>query len=138
VTRAAPRKRVDAGFSTGRLRNARDFRKAAEEALVLAEDGQNAAPIVSNIVNAAIAYGDAITARLGGVVNAQDHQAAPHLLRELLKADLPRDLETRFRRILGEKDASQYRARQLPLAQARKRMQDLEKFADWAEDQLAL
>jgi len=137
MTRAAPRRKVDATFSAGRLRSARDFQKAADDALTLAEEDQNAAPIVSNIVNAAIAYGDAITAKVGGVVNSQDHQAAPHLLRELLRDDLPREQETRFRRLLEEKDPSQYGARKISLAQARQRMRDLERFATWAEDQLA-
>lgn len=137
MTRAGPRKKVDAAFAAGRLRSARDFMQAAQNALTLAEEGQNAAPIVSNMVNAAIAYGDAITARLRGVANAQDHRAAPTLLREVLGNDLPREQEARFRRILAEKDSSQYGAKEIALATAHKRMLDLTRFSGWAEDQLA-
>lgn len=137
MTRAGTRRKVDAAFAAGRIRSARDFMKAAQDGLDLAQEGRNAAPIVSSIVNAAIAFCDAVTARRGNVANAQDHGGAPALLREILGNDLPREQEARFRRILGEKDASQYGAKALSLALARKRMQDLTRFAAWAEDQVA-
>jgi len=41
------------------------------------------------MVTAAIAYGDAVTAKARGVVNGQDHQSAPKLLREVLGNRLP-------------------------------------------------
>jgi len=87
-------------------------------------------------VNAAIAFGDAITAKHGGVVNTQDHAGAPRLLREVLRERLPSEHETRFRKILAEKDAAQYGARPLSLATARQRLLDLERIAVWAVDEL--
>jgi ABC-type enterochelin transport system ATPase subunit len=115
---------------------ARAFKKAAQDALDLADGGQNAAPILSHIVNAAIAYTDYITATRAGVVNSQDHAAATRLLREVLRQELPDAQEQCLRRILGMKDAAQYGARVISLEVARQRMQDIEKFAAWAEDVL--
>ena len=42
---------------------------------MLAEPGANANPIMVQIVTAAIAYADALTARFGGRVNQRDHAA---------------------------------------------------------------
>ena len=45
----------------------------------------NANPIVSQIVNAAIAYTDVLTATFAGKVNQQDHSAARKALRAALR-----------------------------------------------------
>ena len=136
MTREGPRKKVDTAFSSGRRRNAEDFLKAAQDGIELADEGQNAAPIMSNIVNAAIAFCDAITAKVAAVANTQDHAAAPRLLREVLRERLPGEIESRFRRILGEKDSAQYGARPFSLVTARQRMADLRQIATWAADEL--
>ena len=78
MTRNSPRRKVGADFWSGRLRQGRDFLEAARQALELADQGQNANPIVSQIVLSAIAYADCLTARRAGVVNTQDHAAAPN------------------------------------------------------------
>ncbi len=136
MTGKSPRKRVDALFWQGRLRAARSFLEAAQQAVLLAEPGQNGNPAISQIVLAAIAYGDGLTAKRALVINQQDHAAAPRLLRDVLRDTLPEAQERRYRRILGFKDEVQYGARTASMDEARRLLAELENFARWAEDLL--
>ena len=136
MTRTGSRKSVDAQYWHGRLDAARAYEESAENLLTLARAGTNANPAISQIVLAAIAYGDCLTAKRGSVINQQDHAAAPRLLRDVMGAALPATQETRYRRILANKDASQYGARRGSLDQARRLLKDLNEFAAWAEAQL--
>lgn len=136
MTRASARKPVDADYWRGRLDAARAYREAAEDAVALAEPGDNANPAISQIVLAAIAYGDCLTAWRAGVVNQQDHATASKLLRDVMGAALPVAQETRHRRILNNKDESQYGARRGSLGKAQRLLKDLDEFAAWVEAQL--
>lgn len=136
MTSKSPRKRVDALYWQGRLRAAKAYLEAAQQALQLAEPGQNGNPIISQIVLAAIAYGDSLTAKRAQVINQQSHAAAPRLLRDVLQNTLPEAQERRYRRILGFKDEVQYGAKAAQLEEAIRLLADLESFARWAEDLL--
>ena len=103
------------------------------DAMYVAEDGDVGNPIMSQIVNAAIACTDALTARYGGTSNRQDHAAAVKTLRDCLGNRLPPAQETRLRRTLGEKDEIQYGARLKTGAEAAVMLAQLEEFAAWAE-----
>jgi hypothetical protein len=136
MTRQGPRKKVDSDFWKGRLRAGKDFRVAAQNAMVLVEPGQNTNPAISLIVSSAIAFADALTAltaRKAQVVNQQDHAAAATLLRDVLKNTLPEVQEKRYRRILGYKNQAQYGARTSLVEQAQRLLRELEEFAVWAE-----
>ena len=132
----SPRKTVDALFWEGRLLSAQAYFHAATRAAILAEPGQNANPVISQIVLAAIAYGDSLTAKRALVINRQDHAAAPRLLRDVLRNTLPDAQERRYRRILGFKDEAQYGARMASVEEAQRLLTELESFARWAEDML--
>ena len=134
MTSKSPRKRVDALYWQGRLRVAKTYMEAAQQALLLAEPGQNSNPIISQIVLATIAYGDSLTAKRAQVINQQDHAAAPRLLRDVLQNTLPDAQERRYRRILGFKDEVQYGAKAAQVEEAARLLADLESFAQWAED----
>jgi hypothetical protein len=136
VTKKSPRKSVDESYWQGRLRQARAFREAAEQAMLNAQPQQNCGPAVSQMVLAAIAYGDSLTARRAQVVNQQDHAAAPRLLRDVLRNTLPDAQEKRYRRMLGVKDEVQYGTRSVPPEEAKRLLEDLQAFAQWAEDLL--
>ena len=136
MTGRSPRKRIDPLYWSGRLRVAKAYMEAAQQAMLLAEPGQNGNPIISQIVLAAIAYGDSLTAKRASVINQQDHAAAPRLLRDVLKSTLPNAQERKYRRILSFKDEVQYGARAMPIEEAARLLADLESFARWAEDQL--
>ena len=136
MTRTGSTKNVDADFWKGRLGVARAFKKSADDALTMAETGMDANPIISNVVLAAIAYVDCLTANRANVVNQQDHSAAPQLLRSVLGAALPATQLNRIRRILGYKDASQYGARPATVDQARRLFDDLVDLENWVERQL--
>ncbi|MDP1692061.1 MAG: hypothetical protein Q8L49_08980 [Burkholderiaceae bacterium] len=136
MTSKSPRKPVEALFWQGRLRTAKAYLEAAQQAVLLAEPAQNGNPIISQIVLAAIAYGDSLTARRAMIINQQDHAAAPRLLRDVLQNTLPDAQERRYRRILGFKDEAQYGARTASIEEASRLLADLEGFARWAEDLL--
>lgn len=136
MTRTGPARPADAPFAAGRLANARAFLEAAEVAVALAEPGDNANPILSHVVHAVIAYTDALTVRFGGRVNQKNHDAAVRVLRAALGNRLPRAQETRVARILGQKDAVQYGARQGRLTRAMELLEEAREFARWAESTL--
>ena len=135
MTRKGSSKIVDAAFGDGRLRVARSYLKAARDELTLAEVEDIGNPSMSQIVNAAIAFADALTARHGRV-NRQDHAAAVKTLRDALGNRLPATQEKRLRRILAEKDEVQYGARLKSRAEAEHLLQELNEFAAWAESEL--
>jgi hypothetical protein len=132
MTGQGPRKPVDDGHWQGRLHQAREFREAART-LVTLEDSVTYNPAIVLMVNCAIAYADAITARRKGVVNTKDHAAAPRLLREVLGNTLPDRQEKFYRRLLGRKDEVSYGARSTSLDEAKRLLQELDEFAEWAE-----
>lgn len=138
MTRKGPTKRVESSFGEGRLKMARAFLKAAQDEAALAVEGDVGNPIVSQAVNAAIGYADALTARFGSEINRQDHSAAVKNLRDALGNRLPTAQATRLRRILDEKDAAQYGARVKSVADAKRLLHQLEEFAAWAETELRL
>lgn len=133
MTRTGPTKGAARGDSDLRLEKARAFRDAARDGFGLLEEGQIADPIVSNIVLSAIAYADALTARYAGKINKQNHAAARKLLRDALGKELPREQETRFSRMLGHKDETQYGTRSKRRDEADLLLKDLERFAAFAE-----
>lgn len=136
MTGKSSRKSVDALYWQGRLRAARDHLRIAHDAATLSEPGQNASPVVSLIVLAAIAYCDSLTAKRAQVVNQQDHALAPRLLRDVLRNTLPDSQERRLRRMLSLKDEAHYGARMTPLDEAKRLLTELESFARWTEDML--
>src|ERR1035437_1341338 len=94
MTRKGTAKSVDASFTDGRLRIARAFLKAARTETAMAEVADIGNPIISQIVNAAIAFADALTARYAGRANQKDHAAAVKALRDALGNRLPVAQET--------------------------------------------
>ncbi len=111
MTRTGAHKTVTAEFWKGRLKNAQDFHAAAKTLLDLYEPGHNTNPILVQIVDAAIAYADAVTACRGGRINQQDHQALGELLRAVLGNRLPNPQLSHLKVILNEKDGASYGVR---------------------------
>lgn len=103
----------------------------------MAEEGDIDNPVMSQIVNAAIAFADALTAKYLGRVNQRDHAAAIKALRGALGNWLPSAQETRLRRILGERDEVQYGTRLRTTVEAERLVAQFEEFAAWAERALA-
>ena len=132
MTKKGPRKVAADGEWSGRRTQAREFHESARSLVTLAESkSYNGA--ITLMVAAAIGYADAITARHKGVVNKQDHQAAPRLLREVLGNSLPDRQEKFFRRLLGRKDEVNYGARSSSYEEAERLIAELDEFAAWAE-----
>jgi hypothetical protein len=136
MTRKGPSKAVTTDYGNRRLDLARAFLKAARDEATLAEEGAVGNPIVSQVVNAAIAYADAITAARLGRVNQQDHDGVHKVLRDALGERLPEVQARRLRKLLGAKDAAQYGARLLRKDDAVRLLEEAEAFAVWAESEL--
>ncbi len=137
MTRRGPQKRVDEDFWKGRLRKARNFKDAAHKLEALAHSADDADPLVSEILLAAIAYADALTARSGGTVNRKGHQAIGQSLRTALGNRPPREELKRLTDIVREKDAAEYSAHVGDLEAARRLLVKLDLFGAWAEQELA-
>lgn len=135
MTNQGPRKAVDAVLSSARLLQAREFHESARSLVKLGQSkSYNGA--ITLMVTAAIAYGDAVTAMAKGVVNKQDHQSAPKLLREVLGNRLPDKQEKFFRKLIGRKDEVNYGARSTAFEEAQRLLVELDQFAAWAEGML--
>ncbi len=137
MSRTGPSKTVPDDFWQGRVRNARDFHSAAQMLFELHEPGRNTNPIMVQVVEATIAYADAVTARRDSRINQQDHQALGGLLRAILGNRLPNQQLANLKAILGEKDAVSYGARPGSAVQARRMLERLDAFAAWVEEELA-
>lgn len=136
MTRKGAAKSVDSSFATGRLRLARSYLKAARTEIVVMEKGDLGNPVMSQIVNAAIAFTDALTGRYAGRANQRDHATAVKALRDALGNRLPTAQENQLRRILAEKDEVQYGAKPKTAAEAKRLLALLEEFAAWAEAEM--
>ena len=120
----------------GRRNSAEAFRTAAERLADLHEEGENANPILLLIIHAAIAYGDALTDKFGRVQNRKDHQALANLVDKTLGARAEANQIQRLRRIIGLKDEASYGAKIGRIDSARKLLENLQSFGDWANDML--
>jgi hypothetical protein len=137
MTRTGNAKRVDGAYAFGRLRKAMAFHEVARLALENMSRVGDPDAVTSNVILAAIAYTDAITAAYGGMVNQTDHRAATKLLRDTLGKALPDAQERRFARLLGRKDEVSYGARPGRDDDASQTVEQLGEFATWARATLA-
>ncbi|TGQ51285.1 hypothetical protein EN836_25000 [Mesorhizobium sp. M1C.F.Ca.ET.193.01.1.1] len=138
MARVRSTKTKDAAYVTSRLVIARGFLKDARNSNLVADPGDIGNPSMSTVINCAIAYSDALTARFRGEVNQDDHQAVVKLLRAALGKALPAKQEASLRALLEQKDEVQYGSRAKTRNDAEKALERLEEFAAWAEQQLAL
>ncbi|RWB22870.1 MAG: HEPN domain-containing protein [Mesorhizobium sp.] len=138
MARVRSTKKKDAAYVTSRLLIARGFLKDARNSNLVADPGDIGNPSMSTVINCAIAYSDALTAKLRGEINQDDHQAVVKLLRAALGKALPAKQETSLRALLEQNDEVQYGSRAKTRNDAEKALERLEEFAAWAEQQLAL
>jgi hypothetical protein len=132
-----PWRSVPRAESKGRLENARAFLKAARDLLALIDEGRSGNPIITQAVDATIAYGDAVTIRFGGMQNTVDHRGLGRALRHAIGARFTSQHEQRLGQILGEKDEAAYGHHSASEAGAREILKLAERFAEWAEAELA-
>lgn len=138
MTKGGRAKKVPSDEWRGRLANARAFLEEARDLLMFAEDGGNGNPIMSQAINAAIAYADALTIRSAGVHNTGEHRNAPLALRQALGERADAAQVQRLGRIIARKDATQYGHRRATIDEARQLVEQCERFAMWAEQLLAV
>ena len=103
MVKSRPPKKKDAAYISGRLAIARGFLKEARNSNVIADVGDIGNPIMSTVINWAIAYADALTVSFRGEINQGDHQAVVKLLRASLGKELPSKQEANLRALLEQK-----------------------------------
>lgn len=120
----------------GRLSKARAYLEAARSGVAMAEETSIGDPIISSAILATIAFGDALTIRFASIQNDRNHAGLSRTLARALGKRAAEQLR-RVDRILGEKDDTQYGHRVHSLAEARAILTQVERFAEWAEVELA-
>ncbi len=103
----------------------------------LAQAGRSCNPIITQCVDAAIAYGDAVSIKFGGVHNTADHHALGHTIHRVIGARFPDRAAKHLADILAEKDEAAYGAHAATQAEARDIVKAAKRFAEWAEQELA-
>jgi hypothetical protein len=136
VTRTGSSKAASAGFGQSRATIADSYYKSAKDTYDLLDEGDIGNPVASLAVTAAIGFADAICAKLGGEVSTGQHSSAVALLKKALGNEFPRSQETAFTRILQIKDTAQYGAKLITRKETDRVMDDLDKFVEWAREQL--
>lgn len=136
MVRTGKTRKKDAAYVSERLRIARGYLKSAQDSLGWAEAGDIGNPFISHSILCAIAYCDALTAFRLGEINQGDHQSVIKLLRAAVGRELPDKQLAHLRALLEEKDEVQYGARAKTLEDARRALERLQSFADWAENAL--
>jgi hypothetical protein len=117
---------------------ARAYLKDARNSNAVADPSDIGNPSISTIINCAIAYSDALTAKFRGEINQGDHQAVAKLIKAALGNAFPASQESHLRTLLEQKDEVQYGARAKSRNDAERALERLEAFAAWAEQQFAL
>jgi hypothetical protein len=120
-----------------RRQEAQAFRKAAEILEGVAVEGQNCNPIIVLVIHAAIAYGDALTARFGGVVNRDKHDDLPRRVKDAMKGRADSTQINRLASLLSDKTPYSYGAKIGRVNDMREMLKQLKRFEQWAEEQLA-
>lgn len=136
MARQTPSKPADPGDWEGRLRNARDFKRDAEELMHLRGGADNANGVITLIVNAAVAYADALTGKHGRFFNQQDHRTVTIAVERALGQRADRSQVKRLAGILGHKDSSSYGPRRSPMHKAEDLFEQLERFSSWVEAEM--
>ena len=136
MTKEGPAKKVDGTFWRGRLERARSFHAAARTVMELADRSKDAGAAESNMILAAVAYADALTAAIDGVVNQKSHQGVIKAVRAALNEGFPRAQETHLVALITKKDEVQYGARYVRHTDAEAMAEHLNAFAEFVETEL--
>lgn len=136
MARTGNTRKTDAAYVSGRLAVARGYLKDARNSRAWADPGDIGNPSISTIINCAIAYADAMTAKLRGEINQGDHATVVKLLRAALGKALPNRQEANLKALLEQKDEVQYGSRSKTRDDAERALERLEEFVAWAETQL--
>ncbi len=121
----------------GRLDNARAFLQAGRDLLDMAEETSIGNPIITQAIDSAIAFGDAVSIKFGRIQNAVDHRGLGKTLKTAIGARFPKEQDQRLGRLLSWKDDAHYGHRAASVNEARSAVQQAERFAEWAEAELA-
>ncbi|HUF51305.1 MAG TPA: hypothetical protein VMN60_10750 [Longimicrobiales bacterium] len=138
MNRGGRRKPVDPSSFLKYRDVGRALRNSANDLATLSEDGAeygNATGICA--IHACIAYSDAICIKLGGFKSSEgEHIRAADALREVLGNRLDEGALKAFRRALSQKDQISYQGDYYTVDEARRVVDDMNTFCDWAHAML--
>lgn len=112
--------------------------KSAKDKLDLADADTNGNPIISDVTLSALAFGDALSIKFGGMQNTQDHSGIVRIIKKAMGDRVDDEQLKRLGRIMGAKSVAQYGFRPSTIAEAQSLYDQLVRFSDWAEKQLAV
>jgi len=103
----------------------------------LADEGSSGDPIMSQACLAAIAYADALTIRYGGIKNVGDHGKVVAVIKQAMGNRADQEMLRLLARILSRKNQIQYAAHVSSHTEAQRYLEQVIKFREWVEAQLA-
>lgn len=134
--RKGPTRAVSRDDSKRYLSNAEEHLAAAQEMLDISSDDSRAKAAAMQAVHAAIAFGDALTAARLGLVNTENHQQLPALVRTAAGKSAINDQISRLQRIMSRKDQADYGPARWHREDAHDLVVQVERFAAWIRDLL--
>jgi len=88
-------------------------------------------------IHAVVAFTDALCIHLGGRKSTSaDHAAAARLLRAIMGARLPREMESLQARVVSEKDRLEYQGYVATMREADAIFEKAERYGRWVEEML--
>lgn len=134
MVKRGAKKKVDPHDAERYLRVGRNLLQAAEDLSSLAGAFYgNAIGILC--VHTAITYTDALTIRAAGIRSSDEHtKAADRLIETVAVSNQDQKVIRVLRSILARKEEIEYSGDFYTLPEARKMLQDVKKYATWAEE----
>lgn len=137
MVRADRAKRVDPVRADGYAEVGRRLLLAGR-AILESRDARHASGLVILAIHAVIAYADSISVRYGAKKSTSpDHAATVKLLRGILGARLPREMERLLERSVRDKDRFEYQGHVATMKEAEAMFARAERFGAWAERTLS-
>jgi hypothetical protein len=100
-------------------------------------DAKHAPALAILGIHGVVAFTDALCIHLGGRKSTSpDHAAAARLLRSIMGARLPREMETLLLRVVSEKDRLEYQGYVATMREADAIFGKAERFGRWVEEVL--
>lgn len=137
MARADRAKRVDPARADGYAEVGRRLLLAGR-GILEGRDARHAPALAILGVHAVIAFADALCVHFGGKKSTSpDHAATVKLLRAILGARLPREMERLLERVIREKDRFEYQGYVATLKEAEAVFTKAERFGVWTEELLS-
>lgn len=136
MAKRTTKKNVDHELWRARLDKAILFQRQAQNNYDLLDEAADATGVLSDVILAAIAFGDALTIKALGQTNKDNHTNLPALIRQSLGNRASASQITILTKLLTLKSEVQYGHKRIPVNRAKQSLENLEKFSIWVQQML--